>query len=169
MAVSVAAGLQAAAVRPGRMANVGRFVSPLQVMAQQMDGTQEPSRYNAEGRRDPFESLIKEKPRDLPKPGPVCPDERSERPGDPLERFDLSTLKLMGIIWGGLGRRGIIRAPDGKGYFVTVGMYMGQNCGEIEAIEDDRLIIKEKHRNLEGNIVDKTLTIPLRRKEKQQG
>ena len=76
---------------------------------------------------------------------------------------------LNGIIWGELGRRAIIRAPDGKGYFVTIGMYMGQNGGQIVAIEDDQLIIQEKHRDIQGTIFDKTLTIPLRRKDKRQG
>jgi type IV pilus assembly protein PilP len=154
MAVSVAAGLQAAVMSP-----------TYHVMAQNVDDTQEPYRYNAEGRRDPFESLVKEKP-PVTDVGPVI---EPSRPRGPLERFDLSTLQLMGIIWGGLGRRGIVRAPDGKGYFVTVGMYMGQNGGQVVVIEDDRLIIKEKHRNIEGTIVDKILTLPLRRKEKQQG
>lgn len=154
MAVSVAAGLQAAVMSP-----------TYQVMAQNVEDTQEPYRYNAEGRRDPFESLVKEKP-PVTDVGPVI---EPSRPRGPLERFDLSTLQLMGIIWGGLGRRGIVRAPDGKGYFVTVGMYMGQNGGQVVVIEDDRLIIKEKHRNIKGIIVDKTLTLPLRGKEKQQG
>ncbi len=133
--------------------------------APQMDGTQDTYRYEAKGRRDPFESLVQEKP-PVVDAGPLIDP---NRPRGPLERFDISTLQLRGIIWGELGRRAIIRAPDGKGYFVTVGMYMGQNGGQIVAIEDDRLVIKEKHRDLEGRIIEKTLTLPLRRKDSQQG
>jgi Tfp pilus assembly protein PilP len=177
--VSIMASLQVAVGNPGKTANTGRLVSPPQVrtdrvpshasrqlvVVQQTDETQPPYRYDAKGRRDPFESLVKEKP-PVAEAGPVIDH---GRPRGPLERFDLSSLKLMGIIWGELGRRAIIRAPDGKGYFVTVGMYMGQNGGQIVTIEDDRLVIKEKHRNLEGKTFDKTLTIPLRRKERQRG
>jgi type IV pilus assembly protein PilP len=63
----------------------------------------------------------------------------------------------------------MIKAPDGKGYFVTVGMYMGQNGGRVVAIEEDHLVLEEQHRDQEGKVIGKTLTLPLRRKENQQG
>jgi type IV pilus assembly protein PilP len=173
------ASASAIAANAGKTANRGRlvshlgsrvgypsdFVPPLQIVAQRVDGVPKPYRYDPDGRRDPFESLVKKRPPTV-EAGPVI---EPTRPRGPLERFDLSSLKLKGIIWGELGRRAIIRAPDGKGYFVTVGMYMGQNGGRIVAIENDRLIIKEKYRDIEGHIIDKTLTIPLRRKDEQQG
>jgi Tfp pilus assembly protein PilP len=143
---------------------------PSLIVAQQGRGGGDNYRYEAQGRRDPFDALIKEKPPAPPSPvqppGPVIDP---ARPRGPLEHFDLSALKLIGIVWGDLGRRAMIRAPDGKGYFVTVGMYMGQNGGRIVAIEDDHLVIEEKHRDQEGKIVNKTLTLPLRHKESQQG
>ena len=118
--------------------------------------------YDAKDRRDPFESLVKEQPQ---KKGLVPLGILDDRKRGPLERFDLSALKLVGILHGRLGRRGLIRAPDNKGYFVTIGMYMGQNSGQITAIEPDRLVIEEKFKDPEGNIVGKTLTLPLRRKK----
>lgn len=121
-------------------------------------------RYDVQGRRDPFDSLIKEKPVGPEVVGPVCDP---NRPRGPIERFDLSTLKLMGIVWGELGRRAMIKAPDGKGYFVTEETYLGQNCGKIVAIEDDRLVLEERYRDTVGNVTGKTLTIPLRVKDKQ--
>ena len=141
------------------------LTSSLLLVAQQTDGTDNSYRYETQGRRDPFETLVKEKPV-VVEPGPVIDP---SRPRGPLERFDLSALKLMGIVWGERGRRAVIRAPDGKGYFVTVGMYMGQNGGKVIAIEEDQLIIEEKHRDQQGDIIGKTLTIQLRRKENQQG
>jgi Tfp pilus assembly protein PilP len=118
----------------------------------------EADRYKAEGRRDPFESLVKEKSDDT-----VVRD--LSRPRGPLERFDLAALHLTGIVWGELGRRAVIRAPDGKGYFVTVGMYMGQNEGKVIEIENHRVVILEKYQDAKGRRIDKTLTIPLRREE----
>lgn len=123
-------------------------------------------RYEARGRRDPFESLVKETP---PVPELSRLRVESKRPLGPLERFDISALKLVGILWGELGRRALIRAPDDKGYFVTVGTYMGQNGGQIIDIENDRLVVEEQYQDLEGKIVGKTLMLPLRRKEKQTG
>jgi type IV pilus assembly protein PilP len=141
------------------------LTSALLLVAQQTDGTGNSYRYETQGRRDPFETLVKEQPV-VVEPGPVIDP---NRPRGPLERFDLSALKLMGIVWGERGRRAVIRAPDGKGYFVTVGMYMGQNGGKVIAIEEDQLVIEEKHRDQQGDIIGKTLTIQLRRKENQQG
>jgi type IV pilus assembly protein PilP len=141
------------------------LTSPSLLVAQQTDGTDERYRYETQGRRDPFETLVKEQPI-VVEPGPVIDP---NRPRGPLERFDMAALKLMGIVWGERGRRAVIRAPDGKGYFVTVGMYVGQNGGKVIAIEEDQLIIEEQHRNQQGDIIGKTLTIQLRRKENQQG
>jgi Tfp pilus assembly protein PilP len=135
------------------------------LVAQQKDGAANSYRYETQGRRDPLEILVKEKP-PVVEAGPVIDP---QRPRGPLERFDLSALKLMGIVWGERGRRAVIRAPDGKGYFITVGMYMGQNGGKVIAIEEDRLIVEERHRDQQGDIIGKTLTIQLRRKENQQG
>jgi Tfp pilus assembly protein PilP len=144
--------------------------APSLILAQQAERGEDSYRYDPQGRRDPFDALIKEKllapPTAAQPPGPVIDP---ARPRGPLERFDLSALKLIGIVWGDLGRRAMIRAPDGKGYFVTVGMYMGQNGGRIMAITDGHLVLEEQHRDEEGKIVNKMLTLPLRRKESQQG
>jgi Tfp pilus assembly protein PilP len=137
----------------------------LQLAAEREGQPENSYHYEVQGRRDPFDSLIKEKP-PAEAAGPII---EPDRPRGPLERFDLAALKLMGIVWGELGRRAIIRAPDGKGYFATVGMYLGQNGGKIVAIEDDRMVIEERYRDTDGNVVGKTLTIPLRSKEKQRG
>ena len=120
--------------------------------------------YRPEGRRDPFETLVKEKP----KINILKPQIDVGRPRGPLEQFDLSALKLVGIVWGELGARGVIRAPDNKGYFATVGTYMGENGGQVVDVAPDRLVIEEKYQDTEGNIVGKTLDLPLRRKEKEE-
>ena len=179
MVVGVAIGLQGAVVSFGETVDETRsgsrppseehrVSSPAlqpEAVAQQENGTQDSYRYDAKGRRDPFESLVQEASGEKI----VGSIKDPERPLEPLERFDLSALKLMGIVWGELGRRAIIRAPDGKGYFVAEGMYMGQNGGQIITINDDELILKEKYKTIKGNITDKTLAIPLRRKDKQEG
>jgi Tfp pilus assembly protein PilP len=142
------------------------FMSQPLLMVQQAERTENSYRYETQGRRDPFETLVKELPPAVVEAGPVIDP---NRPRGPLERFDLAALKLMGIAWGERGRRAVIRAPDGKGYFVTVGMYMGQNGGKVAIIEEDHLIIEEKHRDQQGSIIGKTITIQLRRRENQQG
>jgi type IV pilus assembly protein PilP len=130
--------------------------------------TEEPAddyRYEAQGRRDPLEPLVKEIPPEVLRPRPRAP----ERPLGPMERFDLSALKLVGIVWGELGRKALIKAPDGKSYFATLATYMGKYSGKVIAIEDDHLVIEEEYLNAEDRLVPKTLTIPLRRKDKKEG
>ena len=130
--------------------------------------SQEPAddyRYNMQDRRDPLEPLLKEAPPDVLRPRPRQP----ERPLGPLERFDLSALKLVGIVWGELGRKALIKAPDGKSYFATLETYMGKYSGKVIAIENDRLVIEEQYLNSEDKLVPKTLTLLLRRKDKKEG
>jgi type IV pilus assembly protein PilP len=121
-------------------------------------------RYNARGRRDPLEPLVKPERLDELRPKP-----RPERPLGPLERFDLSALKLVGIVWGELGRKALIKAPDGKSYFANLETYMGKYSGKVIAIENDHLVIEEQYLNSEDKLVPKTLTLPLRRKDKKEG
>jgi Tfp pilus assembly protein PilP len=130
--------------------------------------TQEPAedyRYSAQDRRDPLAPLVKEALPDVLRPKPRLP----ERPLGPLERFDISALKLVGIVWGELGRKALIKAPDGKSYFATLETYMGKYSGKVIAIGNDHLVIEEQYLNTEDKLVPKTLTLPLRRKDKKEG
>ena len=122
-------------------------------------------RYTTQDRRDPLEPLVKDVPPDVLRPKPRPP----ERPLGPLERFDLSALKLVGVVWGELGRKALIKAPDGKSYFATLETYMGKYSGKVIAIENDRLVIEEQYVNAEDKLVPKTLTLQLRRKDKKEG
>lgn len=118
--------------------------------------------YNVQGRRDPLDPLIKPEKQ----AGPLVP--KPPTPGralGPLERFDLSALKLTGIVWGERGRTALIKAPDGKSYFALLATYMGKYSGKVIAIENDHLVIEEEYLNDENKVVPKTLTIPLRRKK----
>ena len=130
--------------------------------------TQEPVEdyhYDVRGQRDPLEPLVKEVPPETLRPKLPGP----ERPLGPLERFDISALKLVGIVWGDLGRKALIKAPDGKSYFATLETYMGKYSGKVIAIENDRLVIEEQYLNIQDKVIPKTLTIPLRRKDKKEG
>ena len=136
-----------------------------------VEKAQEPAedyRYNVQGRRDPLEPLVKEVK--IVDAKPKCaPGNSPGRAPSPLERFDFSALKLVGIVWGELGRKALIKAPDGKSYFATVDTYMGKYCGKVIAVQNDQLVIEELYVDAEGKEVPKTLNIPLRRKDKKEG
>ncbi|TWI74118.1 Tfp pilus assembly protein PilP [Desulfobotulus alkaliphilus] len=103
--------------------------------------------YNPEGRIDPFRPLIQERPRVEQRR-----EERPERrvPQTPLEKVDLSQLKLVGIVRSPMGPRALVEESTGRGYVVTEGTYMGLHGGRVTAIERERLVVTEIVENLAG-------------------
>ena len=84
--------------------------------------------YDPTGKVDPFRSYIRRE---------VTLD--NEDGSSPLERFDLSQLIVMGIIWGVEEPRALVKDPTGKGYIVRVGAPIGKNKGRILRIEDNKV------------------------------
>lgn len=68
-----------------------------------------------------------------------------EANSSPLERFDLTQLAVMGIIWGVDEPRALVRDPTGKGYIVRAGTPIGKNKGRILRIEDNKVVVKETY------------------------
>lgn len=110
--------------------------------------------YDPKSRRDPFLSLTR-----LLKVDKT----RAEMP--PLQRVQISDLKLLGIMWGGYGYYGLVQTPDGKGYTVKEGVLMGTNNGIITTITDKAIIVSEPSIDIMGNKSTKDVEILLRPKE----
>lgn len=117
---------------------------------------QAPYSYNAQGRRDPFASIVVKEEK-LAKLG--------NRP--PLERFNISEFKLTGVVWGGFGYNAMMEGPDGKGYFVRVGTVIGLNKGIVKKIMQDRLVIEEKFKNFSGETERREIVVELRKKQEE--
>jgi len=90
--------------------------------------------YDPTDKVDPFRSYVKRQVT-------FNPDDSSS----PLERFDISQLSVMGIIWGVDEPRALVRDPTGKGYIVRAGTPIGKNKGRILRIEDNRVVVKETY------------------------
>ena len=110
--------------------------------------------YDPKGRRDPFQSLTR-----LARGGKTG----AEMP--PLQRVQISDLKLLGIMWGGYGYYALVQTPDGKGYTVKEGMLMGTNNGVITTITDRAIIVSEPSIDIEGQKSTKSVELLLRPKE----
>jgi len=122
--------------------------------------------YDPQGRRDPMEPLLKEAP------PPAVPKRVEREPveaREPLERFDLAALKLVAIVRGGFGIKALVKAPDGKGYYVTVGTRMGMHGGRVSEIRDQALVIEERYVTPENEFISKLLTLTLRRQDGEGG
>ena len=110
--------------------------------------------YDPQGRRDPFQSMAK-----LLK----LSQSRAELP--PLQRLELSDVKLIGIVSDASGYYGLIQTPDGKGYTVRVGTLMGTNNGTIKSIAEQRIVVAEPTIDITGKMTSRDIEILQRPKE----
>ena len=110
--------------------------------------------YDPKSRRDPFQSLTK-----MIKTASL----QSQMP--PLQRVQISDMKLLGIMWGGYGYFGLIQTPDGKGYTVKEGMLLGTNNGVIKTISDKAIMVSEPTIDIAGRKSTKEVEILLRPRE----
>ncbi len=98
--------------------------------------------YKAHDLRDPFTPFVQQAIEEAPagKPGLKPP---TDRKSEALEQFPLDSLVFVGhlekdgVLWG------LISAPDSTVYRVKKGNYIGQNYGEIRAISETQILIKE--------------------------
>jgi type IV pilus assembly protein PilP len=117
-----------------------------------------PPMYNPKGKIDPFEPLFKEKPT-----AALVKRARKRRtPRTPLEKIDISQLKLVGIILASSGNKALVEESSGKGYVIKKGTYMGTNSGKVVKIEKDKVIIAEEYEDFRGNVTlrNKELKLP---------
>ena len=116
-----------------------------------------PYTYDTSNRRDPFRPLIST---------PPIPDSGPEKPNcPPTQEFELASLKLVAIVWGDMGRKAMLKAPNGRGYAVTEEMLIGRNCGRIRRIESNAVVIEETRRDTEGRVLKEEVVLRLRERE----
>ena len=109
--------------------------------------------YNPAGKIDPFVPLLKDEP------VKALQAEKSKRekrePTTPLERVDLSQLKLTAIIRTPSGLKAMVEESTGKGYIVGMGTYMGIHSGKVVNILKDRVVVEEEVEDALGNVVSR--------------
>lgn len=105
--------------------------------------------YDAQNRREPFKSLVAV---EIPEIPDIIATPNPEVLKAPLQKFDINTLKLTGIILGSLGDYARVVAPDGKSYTINVGTLVGMHEGEVITINDNSVIVKEIMRYESGKV-----------------
>ncbi len=112
--------------------------------------------YNPAGKRDPFKPFITLGPR---KPAPTARL-------TPLQRYDVSELKLVGVLKGPMGYRALVEDASGKGFIIlSKGTLIGRENGRVKEIHEDRVIIKQTRQDIFGQIKDREISIRLRKPE----
>lgn len=109
--------------------------------------------YNPAGRRDPFQSLI------------VTSGKKSMEFLPPLQRREVSELKLVAVVWGSLGTYGLLEMPDGKGYAVRIGTPVGPNHGVVKRITAKDLTVVERYVDFFGETRTRDIVLELRTRE----
>lgn len=119
----------------------------------------EPFNYdNSIGLPDPFKPR-KQDVKSTNRPGLNQPDMQRHR--EALEEFPLDGLKMVGYLYQGKLGHAIIRSPDGKLHRVKTGNYLGQNFGQITAITDTEIKIKETIQDSTGDWSERMISLQL--------
>ncbi|NIO03163.1 MAG: hypothetical protein GTO13_00525, partial [Proteobacteria bacterium] len=93
---------------------------------------------DSEAKRDPFEVFFE-----------LDPSEKEEL--TPLERYEISELKLIGIIGSkSQGYRALVEDKAGAGFILTKGTPIGSKGSTVKEIRRDKVTILEKYRDYMG-------------------
>ncbi len=95
--------------------------------------------YNPVGKPDPFKSFIQ-----------ITPAKAYSRnvPLTPLQKYEISQLKLVAIIATSEGNIALVEDLTGKGYFLRKGTGIGKNDGKVKKILKDKVIIEEVYEDI---------------------
>ena len=97
--------------------------------------------YNPAGKPDPFKPFIQLTPlREFLRGAPLTP----------LQKYDLSQLKLVAIISAPEGNIALVEDATGKGYFLKRGVWIGKNDGKVTKILKDKVVIEEAYQDAFG-------------------
>jgi Tfp pilus assembly protein PilP len=163
LAICVAVGLAACSVEPPGQVQTSPAKRRQEVKAPNLEALtpksdEELYTYDTSGRRDPFKPLIA-----ATKPTAALSEEKITCP--PLQDFELASLKLVAIVWGAMGRKAMLKAPNGRGYAVTEEMLIGRNCGRIRRIESNAIVIEQARQDSEGKVLKEEVVLRLRERE----
>jgi type IV pilus assembly protein PilP len=117
--------------------------------------------YDPTGKRDPFQPFIATQT-------PVKPV-GEEVPITPLQKYDLSQLKLVAILVGKGEGKAMVEDAEGKGYIIEKGVYVGRNFGKVKAVLKDRVIIEERYKDYRGQVKAKEIVLQLHPPGEEKG
>ncbi|RQD63912.1 pilus assembly protein PilP [Desulfonatronovibrio magnus] len=111
---------------------------------------------------DPFTPFIRQR---IEEEAVRQQDEEPPRPLTPLERVEISQLKLVGIIWRDdplFNPKAMVEMPDGKGLIIQTGTRVGRNRGEVVMILPQEVIVSETVTTMFGETETRNTTLKLR-------
>lgn len=109
--------------------------------------------YNPEGLRDPFFPIKKGKvDTSVEQPELKQSNEVDFNPQDPLQAFELSEYKLIGVMWDVREPRAMVLTPDGRIFTIKRKIRLGREGAVIAAIRESEIVLVEP--NPDGTYVN---------------
>ncbi len=105
--------------------------------------------YDPEGRPDPFKSIL------------LTGTTKNQQFLPPLQQREVGEMKVIAIVWGGLGQSAMLQTPDGKGYTVRVGTRVGPNNGVVKKITPRTVIVNERITDVFGETKTREVVLEL--------
>lgn len=124
---------------------------------------QEKEHYNSYDKIDPFTPLIQSKSEIM-----SIVDTDPERIRTPLEKIELSQIRLVAVIIMENKRIAMVEEASGKGYDVGIGTYIGKNRGKVSEIKKNSIIITELVKNFKGKIIEQVQEIKLHKGDNEE-
>ena len=115
--------------------------------------------YNPVGKADPFRPFIQLTPEKIPKGALLTP----------LQKYDISQLKLVAIITLPEGSVALVEDQQGRGYFLKRGTAIGRHDGKVKAIHKDRVIVEEAYSDVLGQAKVNEISLFLHRPPEEGG
>jgi len=111
--------------------------------------------YDPKGRIDPFIPLVKDEPQKSAVAATKKVERKKRVPTTPLERIDLSQLRLRAVVRSASGNKALVEEASGKGYIITKGTFIGVNQGTVIEIQKDKIVVEEEIEDIQGEITVK--------------
>ncbi len=120
--------------------------------------------YDPQGKIDPFLPLFQEKAEES-KP---AIDDQPQRILTPLEKIELSQIRLVAVVIMGNKRIAMVEEATGKGYEVSIGTFIGKNQGKITEINDGSVVVTELVKDFKGKLKEQTQEIKLHKNDDEE-
>lgn len=105
--------------------------------------------YDPESRPDPFKSIL------------LTGITKNHQFLPPLQQREVAEMKVIAIVWGGMGQSAMLQTPDGKGYTVRVGTRVGPNHGVVRKITPREVTVEERYTDVFGETKTREVTLEL--------
>jgi type IV pilus assembly protein PilP len=149
--------------QPNKAAQPNKPAAQAPVQKAVSSAAQAPPRLDFSKRVDPFKPYAPAPP---PTPVAAAPQGGGAPAGDvlPIQSFELSKFKVVGIIAGLNENKALVVDPNGKGYVVQVGMLIGNANGRISRITATGVEVVESYKEGSGRVKQRKTVLTLAKK-----